>query len=70
MNGKQLIDTLWRDYESISSQVAYHLEKKNTSQYAMYVTRQRVAAIKIITALIAYFGVTEDELNSEMRDNV
>jgi predicted aspartyl protease len=53
---------LMNDYLSISKQLAYYVGARNASQVAKYTKDQRVAAVKLTQALIAYQGITVEEL--------
>lgn len=64
-----LINTLIREYWDISATLKYHIAKKNVTATAQFTDYQRRAAMKLIVAIAMFHGITDDEFESEMRDN-
>ena len=65
----KLIRTLISNYLATSDQLAYYIEKRNISQVAKYEDDNRREALKLIVALAIRHGVTEQEFESEMRQD-
>lgn len=65
-----LLETLMNDYIAISKQLAYYVSRKLPGQIDKYERDQRRAALKLIVAVATFHGITTDEFESEMRDNV
>lgn len=61
-----LIQTLIRDYLSISNQLAYYVGKKNISQIDKYERDLHERVIKLVVALCNFHGLTADEIENEM----
>lgn len=62
----KLIKSIIDNYLSISEQLFFYVSKHDASQVLKYSTDQYAEALKLVTALCTYHGITAEEVTGAL----